>query len=164
MKCMNCGQEDTHQSQFCMKCGQPFQASAPVGEAPKGTAVPNGPYLVKRAPRRKRALAIVISISIVLLAVIVLMLVLDANPAAGRWYSQSGTELILLQNGKGMTVTESETARFHFMYAIGYKEPGYVEGEIYDKAGGVSTWFYMLDGKLELNGEYFYRQKPSGTQ
>ena len=165
MVCNNCGQIDEHNSQFCMKCGQPFQASAPAGEAPKGSIPPIGTFPVMRiAPRRKRALPIAIAVSVVLLAVIILMLVLSANPVAGRWYSQSGTELILLQNGKGMTVTDGETERIHFMYAIGYKEAGYIEGEIYIKENGAGTWFYLYDDKLEFDGEYFYRQKPSESR
>ena len=44
--------------------------------------------------------------SVVLLAVVVLLLVLSANPVAGTWYSQGGTELIFLKNGKGMTVPD----------------------------------------------------------
>lgn len=163
MVCNNCGQTDEYNSQFCMKCGQPFQASAPAGEVRKGDAPPSGIFPVPMIPpKRKRGMAIVITICAVLLAVIILILVLSANPVAGRWYSQSGTELILLQNGKGMTVTDGATERIHFMYAIGYKEPGYIEGEIYIKENGASTWFYMLDGKLEFDGEYFYSQKQSG--
>ncbi len=163
MVCNNCGQKDEYNSQYCMKCGQPLQASAPAGEAGKADAQPAAirPPIIIR-PKRKRGLIIAIAACVVLLAVIILILALSANPVAGRWYSQSGKELILLQNGKGMTMTDGEESRIRFMYAIGYTEPGYIEGEIYEKEDGPSTWFYLIDGKLEFNGEYFYRQKPSG--
>lgn len=163
MVCSNCGQTDEHNSQFCMKCGQPIQMGAPT-EAPKGNAAPNFVVPAKRMPRRRRGLVISISICAVLLAVIILLLALSANPVAGRWYSQSGTELILLENGKGMTVTDGEAERIHFMYAIGYRQAGYLEGEIYIKEDGSGTWFYLYDGKLEFNGEYFYRQRTSGPR
>jgi hypothetical protein len=107
-------------------------------------------------------MAIAITAAVFILAVFILVLLLSANPVAGRWYAQSGTELIMLKNGKGMTVLDDtgEARRVHFMYAIEYQEPGYIEGEIYEKESGVSTWFYLYDGTLEMNGEYFYRQKP----
>ncbi len=152
MICNNCGQKDESNSQFCMKCGQPLRADAAPGKA----------GAVRKGGRsRGKALPIVIAVSIILLAVIILILALSANPVAGRWYSQSGTELLLLENGKGMTIPADDTERFYFMYAIGYREAGYIEGEIYDKESGSSTWFYLYDGKLEFNGELFYRQKPS---
>jgi hypothetical protein len=139
-----------------MKCGQPIRAAAPEAQKTSGTVG------VQRIPSgRKRALAISITISAVLLAVLILILALSANPVAGRWYSAGGTELIFLKNGKGMTVTDGEEQRIHFMYAIGYKEAGYIEGEIYEKEHGGGTWFYVYDGRLEFGGEYFYRQKTS---
>jgi hypothetical protein len=120
-------------------------------------------YKTSIQPKRKKGLAIVIAACAALLAVILLVLMLPANPVAGRWYSQNGTELILLQNGKGMTVADesSDVKRVHFMYAIEYQEAGYIEGEIYEKDSGVSTWFYLYDGALELGNDYFYRQKPT---
>ena len=102
-----------------------------------------------------------IAVSALLLAALVLVLALNANPVAGRWYAQDGTELIMLQNGKGMTVTDAsgDAGRIHFMYAVGYREPGYVEGQIYEDGGGDGAWFYLYDGTLEFDGEYFYRQQ-----
>ena len=155
MFCSYCGEKDDHHSQFCMKCGKPMQADADAPKKAKPLAIP---------PKRRRGLAISITVSAVLLAVVILVLVLSANPVAGRWYSQSGTELLLLKNGKGMTVTESETGRIHFMYAIGYKEAGYIEGEIYENENSPSSWFYVYDDRLEFNGEYFYRQRQKSTE
>lgn len=138
-----------------------MEASASPDEKSKVFGPPNGTPR-KISSKRKRGLAISISISAVLLAVLILFLILSANPVTGRWYAQNGTELIMLKNGKGMTVTgeSGEAGRTHFMYAIEYKESGYIEGEIYEKESGVSTWFYLYDGTLEMDGEYFYRQKP----
>ena len=165
MYCNYCGEKDEHNSQFCMKCGQPIRADESAGEAQKSDAPPNGAVQVQRMPsRRRKALAISITVSVVLLAVIILMLIFSANPVAGRWYSQSGTELIFLKNNKGMTVTDGDTERIHFMYAIEYKEAGYIEGEIYEKENGGGTWFYVYDGKLEFDGEYFYRQKSAALR
>jgi hypothetical protein len=112
---------------------------------------------------RKRALVISIAAAAVLLIVLVLVLILSANPVAGRWYAQDGTELFFLQNGKGMTVTDTvgDAGQIHYMYAVGYREAGYTEGEIYEKDKGSSTWFYLYDGKMEWNGQYYYRQKPT---
>ena len=152
MKCKNCGHQNIDGFEFCTKCGYPLNQSAAPG--------------VFKAPvpaKRKKGLAIVIAAAAALLAGIILVLLLTANPLAGRWYSQSGTELILLQNGKGMTVSGSsdEVKRVHFMYAIEYREAGYIEGEVYEKDSGASKWFYLYDGALELGSEYFYRQKPA---
>lgn len=162
MVCNNCGQKDENNSQFCMKCGQPLQAGVSPGEMPEGKTPQNSmPPVQGVSPRRKRALPIAIAISAVLLVVIILVLALSANPVAGRWYSQSGTELIFLKNGEGFTVPAGEAGSVYFVYAIGYREPGYIKGEIYEKENGTSTWFYLYDGKLEYNGESFYRQNPS---
>lgn len=152
MNCINCGQQNNENFQFCTNCGQPIQ-----------TVVAGNVYKAPVAKKQKNGRFLIISISAVLLAVIVLALIFTANPVAGRWYSQSGTELLLLQNGKGMTVSDNsdEAHRAHFMYAIEYQEQGYIEGEIYEKDSGTSTWFYLYDGALELDNEYFYRQKPS---
>jgi hypothetical protein len=156
MICSNCGHKDKYNSQFCMKCGHPLRPNMPQG-ANQGHILP---FLVHG---RKRVLAISISAAAVLLIVLVLILILSANPVAGRWYAQDGTELFFLQNGKGMTVTDTlgDSGQVHFMYAVGYREAGYTEGEIYEKDKGDGTWFYLYDGKLEWNGQYFYRQKPS---
>lgn len=153
MYCIKCGHQNNPHSQFCIKCGQPMLTDVPSADIHK-TYIP---------PKRKRSLAILICLSAVLLAALVLALILSANPIAGRWYAQNGKELIMLQNGKGMTVMDEtgEARRVHFMYAIEYQEPGYTEGEIYEKESGTSTWFYLYDGTLEVDGEYFYRQKPS---
>ncbi len=150
MKCNTCGQQNADSYEFCTRCGQRLTPGAAPGVFP----VP---------PKRKRALAVVIAACAVVLAVFILVLTLSADPVAGRWYSQSGTELIMLQNGKGMTVSGSSdnVKRVHFMYAIEYREAGYIEGEIYEKDTGVSTWFYLYDGALELGDQYFYRQKPA---
>jgi len=162
MVCSNCGQVDENNSQFCMKCGQPLQADTPSADAVAGGASQNSTPVQSAAPRRRRkALPIAIAVCVVLIAVIILMAVLAANPVAGTWYSQSGTELIFLKNGKGMAVPDGDAERIHFMYAIEYQETGYIEGEIYDKSGDPGSWFYMYDGKLEFNGETFYRQDPS---
>lgn len=151
MYCIKCGYQNTDDVQFCVKCGQPMQ-----------TNVTLDPHKSYKPSKPKRTLAIIISISVVVLAAFILILMLSANPIAGRWYAQSGTELIMLKNGKGMTVMDEagEAHRIHFMYAIEYQEQGYIEGEIYEKESGISTWFYLYDGVLEMNAEYFYRQKP----
>ena len=160
MVCSNCGHKDKYNSQFCMNCGQPLQANV----AP-GAASPHMPPFLARGLQvgRKRVLAISISAAAVLLIVLVLVLILSANPVAGRWYAQDGTELFFLQNGKGMTVSDAsgDAGRVHYMYAVGYREAGYTEGEIYEKEDGSSTWFYLYDGKLEWEGKYFYRYKPA---
>ena len=164
MVCGNCGKKDDNNSQFCMKCGQPLKSSAPPGGMSTGQMPPKGAFWAQgMQPKRKRGLAISILISVVLLTVLILVLILSANPVAGRWYAQNGKELVLLKNGKGMTVMDEPGAahRVHFIYAVGYREPGYIEGEIYEKVNGGGTWFYVYDGALELNGEYFYRQKPA---
>ncbi len=152
MYCTKCGYQNNKDVQFCIKCGQPKQTNV----------TPDAHKLYKPS-KPKRALAIIISITAVVLAAVILILILSANPVVGRWYAQSGTELIMLKNGKGMTVLDDvgEAHRVHFMYAIEYQEPGYIEGEIYEKESGISTWFYLYDGVLEMNGECFYRQKPS---
>ncbi len=152
MTCKNCGNQNIDGFAFCTNCG------APLANA----SVPS--YLKASVPaKRKKGLAFVITAAAALLIGVILVLVFTANPIAGRWYSQSGTELILLQNGKGMTVSGSsdEAKRVHFMYAIEYREAGYIEGEIYEKDSGTDTWFYLYDGALELGNEYFYRQKPA---
>ena len=151
MTCKNCGNQNIDGFAFCTNCG------APLANA----SVPS--YLKASVPaKRKKGLAFVITAAAALLIGVILVLVFTANPIAGRWYSQSGTELIMLQNGKGMTVSGSSdnVKRVHFMYAIEYREAGYIEGEIYEKDTGVSTWFYLYDGALELGDQYFYRQKP----
>ena len=109
------------------------------------------------------SIAVSIAVSVVLLALLLVVLVVNVNPVAGRWYAQSGTELIMLKNGKGMTVTDASdgAGRMYFMYAVGYRELGYVEGQIYENRSGEGTWFYLYDGTLEFDGEYFYRQKPA---
>ena len=158
MVCSNCGQKDETNAQFCMKCGQPLQANEAPDETPEGDARQTGAPAAKGTlPRHRRALPIAVAVSVVLLAVVVLLLVLSANPVAGTWYSQGGTELIFLKNGKGMTVPDGDIERIHFMYAIEYRESGYIEGEIYEREDGPSTWFYLYDGKLEFGGETFYR-------
>ena len=163
MDCNHCGEKDEQNVQFCMKCGQPIRAGEPPAEKPEGSAVQkNTPRIQKMPPGRRRALAISIAVSILLLTALILVLALSANPVAGRWYSQGGTELIFLKNGKGMTVTEGEQERVHFMYAIEYREAGFIEGEIYEKARGDGAWFFVYDNRLEFAGEYFYRQRPSG--
>ena len=161
MVCSNCGQIDENNSQFCMKCGQPLQAGSPdAGES--GTPLNESSPAKQVSPRRRvKALPIAIAVSVLLIAVIILMAVLSANPVAGTWYSQSGTELIFLKNGKGMTIPDGDAERIHFMYAVEYRETGYIEGEIYDKDSGPGTWFYLYDGKLEFAGETFYREDPS---
>jgi len=140
-----------------MKCGQPLQVDAPPADADGGVTSNKSP----ERRRRVKALPIAIAVCVVLLAVVILMLVLSANPVAGTWYAQGGTELIFLKNGKGMTVPDGDTERIHFMYAIEYRESGYIEGEVYEKEDGPSTWFYMYDGKLEFDGETFYRHKTT---
>lgn len=158
MRCQNCGVNNSNEYKYCINCGQPMEAGAPpAASAPVGIG-----WTEKVLPKRRRALAVSIAVSVVLLAVIILVLVLNANPVAGRWYAQDGTQLIMLQNGKGMTVTDAsgEAGRIYFMYAVGYREPGYVEGQIYETGDGDSAWFYLLDGVLEFDGEYYYRQKP----
>lgn len=152
MYCTKCGHQNNDDTKFCMKCGQPMLASVPLTK--HKTAI---------SPKRKRGLSIIMLISALVLVVIIMVLLLTANPIAGRWYTQKGAELIMLKNGKGMTVTDDtgDADRVHFMYAIEYKEAGYIEGEIYEKESGISTWFYLYDGTLEMNGQYFYRQKPS---
>ena len=153
MKCKNCGYQNIDGFEFCTRCGHPLHTSP----APEVVKMPVH-------EKRKSALAVIIPVCAALLADIVLVLLLTANPIAGRWYSQSGTDLIMLQNGKGMTVLSEgagDAQRVHFMYAIEYREAGYIEGEIYEKDSGTSTWFYLYDGALELGNEYFYRQKPA---
>lgn len=170
MVCSNCGEKDDKDSLFCMKCGQPLKADSGTeaaksdpAAAAQGAAANGGAHPVWRvAPKRRRGMAISISISVILLAVIIFILALSANPVAGRWYAQDGTELVLLKNGKGMTVTDGDMERIHFMYAVGYREAGYIEGQIYIDAGGDPQWFYVYDGKLEFAGEFYYRNKPSG--
>ncbi len=151
MKCKNCGYQNIDGYQYCTKCGYPLV----------DTAAP-GVFKAPVQPQRKRGLALFIAACAVVVAVFILVLALAADPVAGRWYSQNGTELIMLQNGKGMTVSGSsgDIKRVHFMYAIEYREAGYIEGEIYEQSTGNSTWFYLYDGALELGNEYFYRQKP----
>jgi len=158
MECPNCGKSDEYNSRFCTNCGQPLNADAAPGP------VKPLPFL-KRGLRDRRSRALVISIAAaaVLLAVLVLVLALSANPVAGRWYAQDGSELFFLQNGKGMTVSSGDGNRVHYMYALGYREPGYIEGEIYNKDGGGSSWFYIYDGKLEWDGRYYYRRKPASV-
>lgn len=153
MKCNNCGYQNNDSFQFCTRCGHPLS----IGTDP-------GIYKTPVPFKRKKTLAIVITACVALAACVILMLLLTADPIAGRWYSQSGTELIMLQNGKGMTVSSEgsgDAQRVHFMYAVEYREAGYIEGEIYEKDSGKSTWFYLYDGALELGSEYFYRQKPA---
>jgi len=156
MVCTHCGCSDTHNLRFCINCGQPLHSD---------TVAP--PPIVKRGPkdRRKKALAISVAAAAVLLVILILVLALSANPVAGRWYAQDGSELFFLKNGKGMTVsdTSGDAGRVHFMYAVGYREPGYIEGEIYDKAGSGSSWFYIYDGKLEWDGRYYYRHRPAAA-
>ena len=162
MRCQNCGVNNSDEYKYCINCGQPVGVGAP----PAASVPPNSAgWAQKILPRRKRGLAVSIAVSVVLLAVLVLVLVLDANPVAGRWYAQDGTELIMLQNGKGMTVTDAagETGHIHFMYAVGYREPGYVEGQIYETGDADGAWFYLLDGVLEFDGEYYYRHQPAET-
>lgn len=156
MVCTNCGRKDLHDSRFCMNCGQPLHANA----AP---AAPSPIWMRGLRDKRSRALVISISAAVVLLAVLVLVLILSANPVAGRWYAQDGSELFFLHNGKGMTVSDAsgDASRVHYMYAVGYREPGYIEGEIYSKDGSGSTWFYIYDGKLEWEGRYYFRHRPS---
>jgi hypothetical protein len=158
MRCQNCGTHNSDDNKYCINCGQPLEGAA--ASAPGGVI-----WTEKLLPKRRRALAVSIAVSVVLLAVLVLVLVLTASPVAGRWYAQDGTQLILLRNGKGMTVTDAsgESGRIHFMYAVGYREPGYVEGQIYETRHADGAWFYLLDGVLEFDGKYYYRQKPSGT-
>ena len=156
MKCPNCGKSDQYNSRFCMGCGQPLKADA----APEA-ANPPPPWARGLKDRRSRALVISIAAAAVLLAALVLVLALSANPVAGRWYAQDGSELFFLQNGKGMTVSSADGSRVHYMYAVGYREPGYIEGEIYEKVGSGSTWFYIYDGKLEWEGKYYTRHKPA---
>jgi len=157
MRCQNCGADNSDGYKYCINCGQPVGAGAPPAAGANWTE--------KILPKRKRALAVSIAVSVVLLAVIILVLVLNANPVAGRWYAEDGTQLIMLQNGKGMTVTDAsgEAGRIHFMYAVGYREPGYVEGQIYETADEDGAWFYLLDGALEFDGEYYSRQKPAAA-
>jgi len=152
MICSHCGHQNTDDVQFCIKCGQPVKVGAPSNK-------------IFDPAKRKKHVGVIISISAVILAVVITILIMSANPIVGRWYSQNGTELIMLKNGKGMIATEEtgQPHRVHFMYAIEYQEPGYTEGEIYEKESDSSTWFYLYDGALEVNGEYFYRQKPSQT-
>jgi|GEM_PF-2093105 len=160
MICSHCGYKDKYNSQFCMKCGEPLQGSGPVGGTDEGYV----PFLARGIQiGKKKALAIAISLAAVLLVALILVLALSVNPVAGRWYAQDGTELFFLQNGKGMTVTDAagESGQIHFMYAVGYREAGYTEGEIYAKENGSGTWFYLYDGKLEWNGKYYYRIKPA---
>ena len=161
MRCHNCGANNSNEYKYCINCGQPLgagpqtMASAPVGVG----------RMKKVLPKRRRALAVSITVAVVLLAVLVLVLVLNVNPVAGRWYAQDGTQLIMLQNGKGMTVwdAQGEAGRVYFMYAVGYREPGYVEGQIYETGNGDGSWFYLLDGVLEFDGEYYYRHQPAET-
>jgi len=166
MYCNYCGEKDDHNSQFCMKCGMRIRAGASETEGekaqtPAAAAPAVAAFAARVLPKGRRGLAISIAVSVVLLAVIILILVLSANPVAGKWYAQDGTELIFLRNGKGMTTPENEADRVHFMYAVEYKESGYIEGEIYEKAGGPGSWFYLYDGKLEFDGETFYRSQYS---
>ncbi len=152
MICTNCGHQNTNNVRFCTNCGQPVQTSVPFNT--------NKAYI---PAKRKKYFTVIILLAAIVLAVIVTVLIMSASPVAGRWYSQSGTELIMLKNGKGMIASDDteKPDRVHFMYAIEYQEPGYTEGEIYEKENGINSWFYLYDGALELNGEYFYRQKPS---
>jgi len=152
MNCIKCGYPNNVDSQFCIKCGQPLPAH-----------VPSNAHGSRMPLKRKRRLMLLMTISALLLAAIIMVVMLSANPVAGRWYAQNGTELIMLKNGKGMITTDNtgEAHRAHFMYAIEYQEPGYIEGELYEKESGRSSWFYLYDGSLEVNGQYFYRQKPS---
>jgi len=154
MECPNCGKSDDYNSRFCMNCGQPLQTDSP------GPANPPPLWARGLKDRRSKALVVSIALAAVLLTVLVLVLTLSANPVAGRWYAQDGSELFFLQNGKGMTVSSADGSRMHYMYAVGYREPGYIEGEIYNKEGG-SRWFYIYDGKLEWEGRYYYRQRPA---
>ncbi len=150
MYCIKCGHKNNDNSQFCIKCGQPLLTNMPPGE------------LHKKYPQRpKKWMAMIISVFALTLAVLLLILILPTNLVAGRWYAKNGMELIMLKNGKGMAVMDqsSEAQREHFMYAIEYEEPGYIEGEIYKKDNGEST-FYLYDAILEFDGKYFYRQKP----
>ena len=154
MYCVNCGYQSNDGLPFCIKCGQRMQPGAQKIYNPAGVR-----------PRKKRAAAIAIAILSVALVTLVLVLIFTANPIAGRWYGQDGTELIMLKNGKGMTVSDTagEPERIHFMYAIEYQEPGYIEGEIYEKDNSASAWFYLYNDTLEMNGVYYYRQKPSSA-
>ena len=156
MECPNCCKNDEHNSRFRMNCGQPLKTDAAPGSV-------SPPPFLKRGLKDRRSKALVISIAaaVVLLATLVLVLALSANPVAGRWYAQDGSELFFLQNGKGMTVSSADGNRVHYIYAVGYREPGYIEGEIYNKEGG-SSWFYIYDGKLEWEGKYYYRHRPAG--
>ncbi len=100
MICKNCGYKDNYHSQYCMRCGHPLQASVPPDQIPpKGLLLAHG-----LGSRRKRGMVISISIAAALLAALILVLIFSANPVAGRWYAQDGTELIMLKNGKGMTL------------------------------------------------------------
>ena len=154
MECPNCGKSDDYNSRFCMNCGQPRQTDSP------GPANPPPLWARGLKDRRSKALVISIALAAVLLTVLVLVLTLSANPVAGRWYAQDGSELFFLQNGKGMTVSSADGSRMHFMYAVGYREPGYIEGEIYNTEGG-GSWFYVYDGKLEWEGRYYYRHRSA---
>ena len=161
MRCQNCGANNSDEYKYCINCGQPLGAGAQAAaSAPVGTG-----WTEKVLPKRRRALAVSIALAVVLLAVLILVLVLNANPVAGRWYAQDGTQLIMLQNGKGMTVTDASggAGRIHFMYAVGYREPGYVEGQIYETGDTEGAWFNLLDGVLEFDGEYYYRNQPAET-
>ena len=160
MRCRNCGVNNSDEYKYCINCGQPLGAGAQAAASPIGAS-----WTEKVLPKRRRAMAVSIAVAVVLLAVLILVLVLNANPVAGRWYAQDGTQLIMLQNGKGMTVTDAsgEAGRIHFMYAVGYREPGYVEGQIYETGDADGAWFYLLDGVPEFDGEYYYRHQPAET-
>ncbi len=147
MTCSRCGQQNIDGYLFCTRCGLPLKMGLPKS----GPAKP------------KKALMALVGAVTALIIIALLVLLLPSNPVAGKWYSQSGTELIMLQNGKGFTVSgdSGSVRRTHFMYAIEYREEGYIEGEIYEKDSGASEWFYLYDGALELGGEYFYRQRPA---
>lgn len=154
MICSHCGHQNTNDVQFCIKCGQSMKAN-----------MPKSTYKTSIPAKRKKYIGVIVSFTAIILAVVITILIMSANPIVGRWYSQNGTELIMLRNGKGMIATDEtgQPHRVHFMYAIEYQEPGYTEGEIYEKESGNSTWFYLYDEALEVNGEYFYRQKPNQT-
>ena len=100
MRCQNCGANNSNEYNYCINCGQPLGAgSQTMASAPVGVG-----WMKKVLPKRRRVLAVSITVAVVFLAVLVLVLVLNVNPIAGRWYAQDGTKLIMLQNGKGMTV------------------------------------------------------------
>lgn len=157
MLCGHCGVNNSDEYKYCIGCGQPLAEGAEAAATLQRVS-----FVDRVLPKRRRALAISIAVSVVLLAALILVLVQSANPVAGRWYAQDGTGLLMLENGKGMTLTATsgEEGRIHFMYAVGYRQEGYAEGQIYETTDGEGAWFYLYDGVLEFDGQYYYRQQP----